>query len=197
MKPLLLSASLLAIASSAQSAVVAYTWEENGNLETVYSGSLDLSGLTYAQGLTQLDLAYIYPVRTFYFNMFDYQGHWDANFSITGPSGAQPNLSPVTTFFNHTRFGDSFGYGVTSGASRGGAVYTANGYSGGSIAGGSTTFNTSLADLGVTGPTTVEFTWSTDSITHFYGVAAPIPLPAGLPLLAIGLGAFAWLRRRA
>ena len=64
---------------------------------------------------------------------------------------------------------------------------------------GSTTSNTILADLGLVDPITVSVNWSTDSITHFYGVnpnAAAVPLPAGFILLLTGLGAFTLIGRR-
>ncbi|MEM7525913.1 MAG: VPLPA-CTERM sorting domain-containing protein, partial [Pseudomonadota bacterium] len=164
-----------------------------------YSGSLDVSGLSFAQGRTQVSLSLIRPDRSFYFNMFDYLGYFDASVSVTGPGAAGPlSLGASSASFTHTRYGDQFGYGVTSGASRGGAVYTAFDYVNGSeISGGSTTLDTALADLGVTGPATVVFGWSTDNITHYYGTRPPpVPLPASLGLLATGLAGFAWLRRR-
>ncbi len=201
MHKLLLILFLSLLAPASQAAVVAYTWEENGDLLTQYSGSLDVTGLSFAQGRTQVDLSIIRPDRAFYFNMFDYNGYFDASHTITGPGATIANgLSSISTNFSHTRQGDQFGYGGTSGLSRGFAVYTAFDYvNGSSISGGSTTNNTMLADLGLTDPVTVSLTWSTDSITHFYGLnpnMAAVPLPAGFALLLTGIGAFALLGRR-
>ncbi len=201
MHKLLLGIVMSLLASASHAAVIAHTWEENGDLLTQYSGSLDVTGLTFAQSRTQVPLSLIRPNRAFYFNMFDYNGYLDANHSITGPGATIPNgLSSIATSFIHTRQGDQFGYGGSSGLSRGFAVYTAFDYvNGSSISGGSTTSNTILADLGLVDPVTVSLTWSTDSITHFYGLnpnMAAVPLPAGFALLLTGIGAFALLGRR-
>lgn len=66
MKKLVLSGVFAAMASASHGAVIAYTWEEGGNLVTEYSGSLDLSGLTYAQGLTEVNYRLFQPDRNFY-----------------------------------------------------------------------------------------------------------------------------------
>lgn len=199
MKTVFTALGLSLLASTSHGAVVAYTWEEGGDLKTEYSGSLDLSGLTYAQGLTQVNYRRFQPNRNFYWNMDDYQGHFDATVSVTGGASSTVLGNPSPSVIGHTTYyGDVFGYGNTSSLSRGGAVYTAFGYTNGSaISGGSTTVGASLASLGLSGPATVSYSWSTDSITHFYGVSpSAVPLPAGLPLLMSGFGAFVWLRRR-
>ena len=199
-KKIALSGLFAALASASQGAVVAYTWEEGGDLVTQYSGSLDLSGLTYAQGLTNVNYRRLQPNRNFYWNMNNYQGHFDARISVTGGASSTVLANPSPSVIGHTTYyGSVFGYGNTSGLSRGGAVYTTFGYSNNdAISGGSTTDGASLATLGLSGPATVNYTWSTDSITHYYGVAAPtpVPLPASFPLIATGLGALAWMRRR-
>jgi hypothetical protein len=199
-KNVALAAFIAATATASQGAVIVYTWEEGGNLVTEYSGSLDLSGLSYAQGLTQVDYRLFQPDRNFYWNMDDYQGHWNASVSVTGGASSTVLANPSPSVIGHTTYyGSVFGYGNTSNLSQGGAVYTADGYvNGDAIEGGSTTVGASLATLGLSGPATVEYSWSTDSITHYYGVQAPapVPLPAGMPLLAAGLGALAWTRRR-
>ncbi|MEL0437864.1 VPLPA-CTERM sorting domain-containing protein [Phycobacter sp. K97] len=199
MKTLVLSGLLAALASASQSAVIAYTWEDGGDLKTEYSGSLDLSGLSFAQGLTKVNSRQFLPNRNFYFNMNNYQGHFDAAVSVTGGASSTV-LSSSSSAVGHTSYyGDVFGYGNTSSLSRGGAVYTASGYvNNAAISGGSTTVGASLATLGLLAPATVNYTWSTDSITHYYGIKAPapVPLPAGLALLATGLGALTWMRRR-
>lgn len=132
--------------------------------------------------------------------MDDYQGHWNANISVTGGASSTVLANPTPSAIGHTSYyGSVFGYGNTSGLAKGGAVYTAYGYvNGTAISGGSTTVAASLTNLGLSGPATVSYTWSTDSITHYYGVQAPapVPLPAGLPLAATGLVALAWMRRR-
>ncbi|EBA16426.1 arginyl-tRNA-protein transferase [Roseobacter sp. SK209-2-6] len=195
-----LSGLFAALASASHGAVIAYTWEEGGNLVTEYSGSLDLSGLTFAQGLTNVNYRRFQPNRNFYWNMDDYQGHFDASISVTGGASSTVLANPSPSVIGHTTYyGSVFGYGNTSGLSRGGAVYTAFGYSNNdAISGGSTTLGASLSTLGLSGPATVSYSWSTDSITHFYGVAAPspVPLPASLPLVVTGLGALFWMRRR-
>lgn len=197
MKCLLLSASLLAFASSAQSAVVAYTWEEDGDVVTQYSGTLDLSGLTFvtSQGRTQVDHFQIRSNRSFYFNMFDYDPYFGASISteVNGVPGGEV-LGTGGSVFHTTRYGDQIGYGRRG--SGGGAVYVAHQYSGGLIEGGSVTENTTLAAMGITSPSTLTYSWSSDSITHYWGTPAPVPVPAGLPLLLAGLGSLAWLRRK-
>lgn len=200
MKSFLLGAALSVIASISHAAVVAYTWEESGDLKTEYSGSLDLSGLTFVQGLTEVNYRRFQPNRNFYWNMDDYQGHFDATISVTGGATSTVLGNPSPSQIAHTTYyGSVFGYGNTSNLVRGGAVYTAFGYTNNDpIIGGSTTTGATLASLGLSGPATVSYTWSTDSITHFYGSRPPaVPLPAGLPLIATALGAFAWMRRRA
>ena len=200
MKKIAFFASLACfLAGTASAAVVAYTWEENGNIRTEYSGSLDLSGITYAQGRTQVNYATFRGNTTRYFNMFDYKGYWDATMTTSGPGAAGPlSVSSSTTTFNHTRYGDQFGYGVTSGNQRGTAVYAAYDYINGSaISGGSTLFGKTFGDIGLFGPATVNVSWSSDSITHYFGQApSEVPLPAGFPLVATGLGVFAFLRRK-
>ena len=200
MRKLLLGLIISFFASTSQAAVVAYTWEENGDLLTEYSGTLNVSGLTFAQGRTPVSQSLIRPDRAFYFNMFDYLGYFNAAHSITGPGATLANgLSPLSTNFFHTRQGDQFGYGGTSGLRNGFAVYTAHDYVNESfISGGSTTTGTTLADVGLTDLVTVSLTWSTDSITHFYGVnpnAAVVPLPAGFILLLTALGSFGLISR--
>jgi opacity protein-like surface antigen len=198
MKKLLLSASLIAFASSAHSAVVAYTWEEDGNVITEYSGSLDLSGLYYvsSQGRSVVDQFMIRSNRSFYFNMFDYDPYSGAAISteVNGIPGGEV-LGTGGDVLHTTRYGDQLGYGRNSGG--GGSVYVAYGYDGAYIEGGSVTEGTTLAAMGITTPSSMTYSWSTDSITHYWGTPAPVPLPAGLPLLAAGIGAFAWMRRKA
>lgn len=197
MKRMLLSASLLAFATSAQSAVIAYSWEEDGNVVTEYSGSLDLTGLTYVtgQGRTEVDQFMIRSNRSFYFNMFDYDPYFGASISTTvnGVPGGEV-LGTGGSVAHTTRYGDQLGYGRRSGG--GGAVYVAYQYNGAYIEGGSVTENTTLADLGITAPSTLVYSWDSDSITHYWGTPAPIPVPAGLPLLLAGLGGLALLRRK-
>jgi hypothetical protein len=53
--------------------------------------------------------------------------------------------------------------------------------------------------LTISGPGIVAFRidQSSGGFDNFtYSFAAPVPLPAGLPMLAVALGGLAWLRRR-
>ena len=199
MKKFLFSALFMAVASASQGAVIAYTWEEGGDVKTEYSGSLNLTGLSYvtAQGRSQYDYLSIQSNRSMFFNLTDYDPYFGASIVATVSGVNNGEVLGTGAWITQTsRFGSQFGYGRRSGG--GGAVYVGYQYaSGDAIDGGTVAENTTLAAFGITAPSTLVFSWSGDSITHYYGTRPPaVPLPAGLPLIATGLGAFAWLRRR-
>lgn len=195
-KRLFLTASLLGFGTATQAAVVAFTWQDGDDIRTEFSGTLDLTGLMSAHSVESPSLNFTQGTD-WYFAM--------PNFRYTAFRG--PDNEPISVrhssqsipLTQHDEsWGDTFGY-------RGdfsypfialdprswdldGSVLT--------LAGG-----TLIRDLTVdfTDWGTTTLSWSGDTITHNWGVAAPmapVPLPAGLPLVLSGIGALMLLRRR-
>ena len=187
MKKVLMAFALLIISNATNAGVIVYTWEDGNDLVSEYSGTLNLTGLSFAQGSTAINYRLLRPSRNFYFNMDDYIGYFNASVSVVGGISSTA-LSAVGNLTSTSYYGDAFGFGNTSNLSSGGAVYVGDDFVNGSlISGGSARTNTSLADLGLSAPATVTFSWSSDSIVHYYGVNpyATVTAPSSI-LLAIG-----------
>ncbi|GEA09826.1 hypothetical protein [Alteromonas sp. KUL49] len=187
MKKVLIAFALLVVSSAANAGVIVYTWEDGNNLVSEYSGTLNLNGLSFAQGSTAISHRLLRPSRNFYFNMDDYIGYFNASVSVVGGISSTA-LSAVGNLASTSYYGDAFGFGNTSSLNFGGAVYVADDFvNGSSISGGSTIANASMATLGLSAPATVTFSWSSDSIVHYYGVNpyATVSAPSSI-LLAIG-----------
>lgn len=191
MKKLLAALALSLCASASNAAIHAYTWEENGNVLSSWSGTLDVSNLAGPALVgTFTDRALIEGDRTYFFNV-------QATYVFY--SGLVPNftrLAPANTTGQvlGTRTGDSLGYLTDAGY-----LYLAPGYvSGTQLSGTQTLTGVTLADLGITAPVTLTLDDSTGQnlITHTYGAMAPVPVPAALPLALTGFGILAFARRR-
>jgi hypothetical protein len=111
MRKLLLALGLITLTSSANAAVIAYTWEENGDLLTQYSGTLDLSGMSQFQSRTQSTNNTFQPFRTIFFRLNDYVGYSPATVSNTGPGALSPTrIGTTASSVPFVGFGDQFGY---------------------------------------------------------------------------------------
>lgn len=198
MKKVLMAFALLVVSSAANAGVIVYTWEDGSDLVSEYSGTLNLSGLSFAQGSTAISHRLLRPSRNFYFNMDDYIGYFNASVSVVGGISSTA-LSAVGNLSSSSFYGDAFGFGNTSNLSFGGAVYVADDFvNGSSISGGSTIANASMATLGLSAPATVTFSWSSDSIVHYYGVNpyATVSTPNSILLAIGGLFALVIVRNR-
>ena len=187
MKKLAFAGALALSVTSADAAVTAYTWEEDGDVKSVWSGTLNLSGLSIVQTTSGFGTqSSIQASRTYFLNTYD------AYVAFSGASSSVTRLGSNDTTYTGTFSGDAFGYLTDRDF-----IYLDQSYqSGAEMAGSSIITGRTLAEIGISTPQTVQFTWSGDSFTHYYGVAAPVPLPAGLSLMLGGLGAFAWMRRK-
>ena len=190
MKTYLSALALALTATVSNAAVVAYTWEEGGGLRSTYSGSLDLTGLNRVfHGDTPSDSVYVQAHRTYFIALPPAYDAWEGANSLGAPIGTSTN-----TYYGNSRTGDGFGYLTDRGF-----VYLPDSYqSGASFAGGSFIAEVTLDQVGVTSPKIVTLSWESDTITHYWGTAAPsaVPVPAGLPLALTALGAFMVIRRR-
>jgi len=177
----------LGLSSAATAAVVVNTWEDGGNVEIVYSGTLDTTGLSFS--LFTINDAVIRPDLDVFVNLFgDFDYTSGAFTAVTGAAGPGSEALPTLSL------GDSFALSSSSG----GELGLPRGYvSGSSINGGMTFAGATLSSLGFNTGDVVYTLSSADTITWKIGVApAAVPLPAGLPLVIGGLGALGFLRLR-
>ena len=198
----LIAAILIALATVSNAGVVAYTWEENGDLKSSWSGTLDLTGLSLYEEVTgKREHTFLKSSRSYFFNLgSEYNSYRKADTNVR-------YLGSFKTGFQGTFEGDAFGYLTDRGI-----VYVASDYVNGSaLSGTSVIKGQTLSSVGIPAQT-FQMTWSTDSITHYFGLKAPtpplvtqttftgapspVPLPAGLPMMAAAIGTFAWLRRK-
>jgi hypothetical protein len=167
--------------------------QQGNNVVANGSGTLDLTALTkdfnnvFVNG-TSMDPS----LPTFQTGLFSQFGSVDAYTTIAGPANFGSG-----GLHGGTGTGDSVGVGFDSLR----ALFVPTGYqSGAPLSSTGTYSNASFASLGVT-PGTYLWTWGTgahaDSFT--LKIDAPVPEPASLTLLAIGMVGFLgyrWRRRR-
>lgn len=177
------------VSHSASAAVLVHTWEQDGDVLLQYDGALDVSGLTSFEGLGPIQRiipnvsAFANVGPTFTFPLYQSGSVFS---SVVGTAGPGTSVDPTSTS------GDSFGAGSF------GDLALPFGYvSGDQISGGMVFAGQTLDSLGLVIGSVVYTLRSSDTITWSIGSApAPVPLPAGLPLLLGGIAGFAVLRRR-
>lgn len=188
-KKLFLVAALTLSVTTADAAVVMYTWEEDGDVKSEWSGTLDMTGLVSDLVISGFD-----PLSSFKASEGAFLNRDDSYARYLGASVNMQFVGPEDTTYFGSFSGDMLGYL----ADRRYLFLSDRFQSADSLSGQSVIEDQTLFGIGVPTLATVEFTWTGDSITHYYGVApASVPLPAGLPLLAAGLGALGWMRQRA
>lgn len=188
MQTLRMLAAALALGMSAipaSAVVVAQAKESGGNVVITATGSYDVSGLT----LENEDIAFLInpsaigPATGDMLFVTSTADTYSGLLSVPTLGLTSGTLADVVT-------GDTFGY------SAGRLFLGANASLTGSISSTMTFSGESFASLGLsTG--TYEWLWSTDSIVLTVGrLLPPVPLPAGLPLLAAAFGTLAFARFR-
>jgi len=170
------------MASAASSAVIAYGEDIGSDVVFTYSGSIDTTGLTLGSGNSQ-SLGWIGTLGgTDRFYAMNGYVRWTGAVT-TDTFGVSLNTSGVAT-------GDSFGFEQN-------IVWLDPNYVSGSAMNGTLTFaNTNLGTLGFSVGQSFVATLPNDTITVNIGPMSAVPLPAGLPLLLVGLGAFGYLSGR-
>jgi hypothetical protein len=167
--------------------VVVDIYQSGSNVDSSYSGTIDLTGLT-ADGADGTTPAFIYAAQATELFGPTVAGQ-PVYIGITGPTdfgdGALTDASSST--------GDIFGFGGLDQD-----LLVPAGYVSGSFISGTDTWDdTTLAALGLT-PGTYTYTWGTDgSITLNVGLA-PVPEPPSLGLMSLVILAMAFplLRHR-
>lgn len=174
-------AASLCFASAASSAVIIYGEDTGSDVVFTYSGSINTTGLTQGGGAS-VSFGWIGTSnRNRFYAMNGYTG-WLGTVTVD-TLGVPVNSSGVAT-------GDALGFEEN-------IVWLGQGYTSGSAINGTLTFaNTTLATMGFTLGDSFVATLPNDTITLNIGPMSAVPLPAGLPLLLVGLGAFGVLSRR-
>ena len=165
---------------AAEAAAVSAFKETGGGVVGKLSGSLNLTGLLFGFD-GSVTTGSIVPQNA---DLVTAPGALDVYSGLTGPLTFGAGLLTDAT----STSGDAFGVlGAT------GLLGVPDGYVSGEALSGTTSFaGATLASLGVV-PGIYVFNLPNDSVTVSF---APIPLPAGLPLLTMGLGFLALIRRR-
>lgn len=172
----------LSLASAASSAVVAFGEDVGSDVVFTYSGSIDTTGLTLGSGSSQSFGWVGTQSGTDRFYAMNGYVRWTGAVTVE-TFGVALNTSGVAT-------GDSFGYEQN-------IVWLDPNYVSGSAINGTLTFaNTTLATMGFSVGQSFVATLPNDTITVNIGPVPAVPLPAGLPLLLVGLGAFGYLSER-
>ena len=179
----LAGAAALGLCASAAQAAVTWTVEESGgDVVGTFAGSIDLIGATFVGGG---DLASNLSPRR---GLISTPGFYDAYGATSVPGGFGLGFVDLVP---DGASGDAFGVWSDLGL-----VFVPDGYVSGAALAGSIRFDgATFASLGLTEGAYV-FSLPGDTVTVQIG-ATTVPLPAGLPLMLAGIGAFAWVRRRA
>lgn len=179
----LAAALTLALVTSAANAAVVVNINEVGNTVVANAtGSLDLTDAVFVKNVTVI--AAVNPNLA----VLSMANGPINGYAITGP--ASFGTKSLTQGTGNGMPFYIFGTGNLLGV--------AQGYSSGSPLFGNTRWdNASFVSLGIT-PGSYVYSLPNDTVTLNFGAvaAAEVPLPAGLPLLGLGLAALAGLRRR-
>lgn len=184
---LLVAAAAMCLSQAASAAVIVNTWEQGGGVNVAYTGTLDTTGYSFVT--TNILDSFVVPSVDLLANVPGPLAYTNNAFTdVTGSAGTGD------TFTATSAFGANFAFSSL----QGGELAMSDGYvSGDLISGGMTFAGQTLASMRLN-VGDVVFTLTTgDTITWAIGSApAPVPLPAGLPLVIGGLGALALLGRR-
>ena len=179
-----IAAAVIAVcATGSADAAVLFAFEETGgDVVGTLSGSADLTGLSFFFD-GQVPGGYVDPELA---DLVSGPGALDVYAGMAGPAAfGAGGLTNASSSAGHA-------FGVLGAT---GFLGVPDGYASGATLDATTVFaGHTFASLGIM-PGTYVYNWSSDSVTVRFG-PAPIPLPAGLPLLAGGLGLLAWFRRR-
>lgn len=199
MKSLFAGALLGAMAAiPANAAVVIDVTETLGGVVFTTSGSLNLTGASQGQTNPTFGLGVISGGDNWYIGTGTdigggiggaYEGYvlssFDGAFGTNTSFITSPTSATGDTFFLWGNFGDVAQIGVTAGYVSGTAINSVMTFGG-----------TDFVTMGLTAGV-YNYALPNDTITLNIGdVAAPIPLPAGLPLILAGLGALGFVGRK-
>jgi|GEM_PF-2928867 len=193
-KQVLLAAGISAVLSSAAQAVVTVNiWEDAGGVFSTYSGTLNLAGVSTA-GTFYSSFNELRPADSAYYRMSSGFDGFIASASdetwTTGLTGDH-----LASAFS----GDTFGFHSTLTNYK--TVYFADDYISGALLSGSMSWaGETLASLGlIAGSYANVMSWGTGDNADFISMnirTSVVPIPAGLPLLAGGLGILALVQKR-
>lgn len=173
-------AGAMSTATQANATVKIYLYESGADVIGSFSGSVDLTGMSFGGALTEIPI--LVPSDGAFASYADFD-------SYTGPIFA-PSFGSLTFSFPTSREGDAFGITFFN-------LGVPSGYTSGSYISGLMTFaGQTLVSLGANAGV-YTYTLPADTITLNVGIAPPpVPLPASLPLLVGGLAGMTLLRRR-
>ena len=177
----LIAAVLLLVVGSAQAAAVFTMVESGGDVVLSGAGSIDLTGLTFANTVSTAGNPFVNPGLpnfrtgdTTFHNLDVYSG-------LTGPAA----------FGSGGMFPGTGGSGDVFGVRGATALYVPEGYvSGSPLAGTGVWAGATFVSMGVAAGTYV-WSWSGDSIT-----LNVIPIPAAVWLFGSALAGLGWMRRK-